>query len=154
MTFFSLARFIASTFSSRCRSMNGPFFSDLPIVVCFLLLPAFHDEPGRALVPARLVSLGRLAPGRHRMTAAGALALPAAERVIHGVHDDAAVVRSLPEPPAAAGLADRDVLMIEIADLADRREAFDADESDLARRHLHRRIQAFLGDQLDGRPGR
>ena len=31
MTFFSLARFIASTFSSRGVSMNGPFFSDLLI---------------------------------------------------------------------------------------------------------------------------
>src|SRR5262245_61974162 len=32
MTFFSLSRFMASTFSSRCRSMNGPFFSERPIV--------------------------------------------------------------------------------------------------------------------------
>ena len=31
MTFLSLSRFIASTFSSRWRSMNGPFFSDLPM---------------------------------------------------------------------------------------------------------------------------
>src|SRR3990172_1629575 len=28
-TFLSPARFMISTFSSRCRSMNGPFFSDL-----------------------------------------------------------------------------------------------------------------------------
>ena len=27
-TFFSFARFIASTFSSRCVSTNGPFFSE------------------------------------------------------------------------------------------------------------------------------
>src|SRR5690606_1437992 len=32
MTRFSLSRFIASTFSRRCRSMNGPFLSDLPMV--------------------------------------------------------------------------------------------------------------------------
>ena len=32
MTFFSLSRFIASTFSRRWTSMNGPFFSDLPII--------------------------------------------------------------------------------------------------------------------------
>ena len=31
MTFFSLARFIASTFSSSGVSTNGPFFSDLLI---------------------------------------------------------------------------------------------------------------------------
>ena len=30
MTFFSFARFIASTFSSSEVSTNGPFFSDLP----------------------------------------------------------------------------------------------------------------------------
>jgi hypothetical protein len=31
MTFLSVAWFMASTFSSRWTSMNGPFFSDLPI---------------------------------------------------------------------------------------------------------------------------
>ena len=41
-----------------------------------------------------------------------------------------------------------------IADLADRRQALDVDEPDFARRHLHRRVAAFLGHQLHGRSGR
>ena len=112
-----------------------------------------HDEAIRALVVARLVALGRDAPRRHRVAAARGLAFTAAERVVDRVHRDAAHVRPLPEPAAAAGLADRHVLVIEVADLADRREALDVDLADLARRHLDRRVLAFLGHHLHARSG-
>ena len=36
MTRRSFSRFMASTFSSRCRSMNGPFLSDRPMAYFFL----------------------------------------------------------------------------------------------------------------------
>src|SRR5580765_8942205 len=131
--------------------MNGPFFSDLPIG----LLPfPFENHAVRALVAARLVALRRLAPRRDGVPSAGRLAFAAAERMVDRVHADAAVVRTKAEPAAAAGLADRDVLVIEIADLADRRETLVVDLPQLARRHLHRCEEAFLGDQLHGRSGR
>src|SRR4029078_9616468 len=116
-----------------------------------LLLPALHDELVRALVVARLEALGRLVPRRHRVTAARGLAFATAQRVIDRVHRDAAHVRALAQPAAATGLADRDVLVIDVADLADRPEALHVDLADLARRHLHRRVGAFLGDQLHRR---
>ena len=43
--------------------------------------------------------------------------------------------------------------MVEIADLADGRVALDVDLANLTRRHLHRRVFAFLRDQLHGRTG-
>src|SRR5262249_22171148 len=162
--FFSLARFIASTFSSSGVSTNGPFFSERLIPEsCRLWALGFgllrrqkpraesrepllgsplHDEPIRVLATARLEALRRLAPRRHRMPAAGRLAFTAAERMIDRVHRDAAHVRALAQPPAAPRLADRHVLMIEVADLADRRDALDVDLANLARGHAHRRVVA------------
>src|SRR5678815_3292488 len=85
-TFFSLARFIDSTFSSNAVSTNGPFFNErliaaFPAVVGRVLFfrpgvrrvyearPALrtlfraplHNEPIRVLPATRLVTLGRLA---------------------------------------------------------------------------------------------
>src|SRR6185436_7218804 len=76
MTFFSLAWFIDSTFSSSEVSTNGPFFSDRlisflggsaigripPSAEPALLGPSLNDEPVRVFPAARLVTLGRLAP--------------------------------------------------------------------------------------------
>src|SRR6267142_3158788 len=45
-----------------------------------------HDHAVGALVGACLVTLGGLAPRRHRMPAAGSLAFAAAVRVVDGVH--------------------------------------------------------------------
>src|SRR5215218_1825013 len=101
ITFFSLARFITSTFSSRWVSTNGPFFSER-LISAFsyqLLLSPLDDELVRRLAVARLVALGRHAPRRHRMASARGLAFAAAERVIDRVHRHAAHVRPLPEPP-------------------------------------------------------
>ncbi len=100
--------------------MNGPFLSDR--LMTLLLAAAADDEliRGRLLRPG-LVALGRLAPRRHRVTAAGGLAFTTTERVVDRVHGHAAHVRTLAQPAAAAGLADRHVLVVEVADLADRR---------------------------------
>src|SRR5258705_8456576 len=69
-----------------------------PPSTVLLLRPSLDDEAVRVLAAARLVALGRLAPRRHRVAAAGRLALAAAERVVHRVHRDAADVRTLAEP--------------------------------------------------------
>src|SRR5262245_21992416 len=95
-----------------------------------LLRSPLNDESRRVLAAARLVTLGRLAPRRHRMTAAGCLAFTATERVIHRVHGNATHMRTLSKPATAAGLADRHVLVIDVADLSDRRQALDVDLPD------------------------
>src|SRR6188474_3344330 len=118
-----------------------------------LLLSPGDDESIRALGVARLVPLGRDAPRRHRVAAARGLALTAAERVIDRVHGDAADVRPDAQPAAAAGLADRHVLVVDVADLADRGVALDVDLADFTGRHLHRCVLPFAGHDLDARSG-
>src|SRR5947208_1701143 len=131
MTFFSLARFITSTFSRRWVSTKGPFLRDLLMVesvagaTSHLFLAPLHDELIRRLAVARLVALGRQPPRRHRMPAARGFAFAAAKRMIDRVHRHAAGMGTLVEPPAASGFANRHVLVIEVADLSDRREALD-----------------------------
>ncbi len=69
-------------------------------------------------------------------------------RVVDRVHRNAAVVRAPAEPPRAARLADREVLVLEVPDLADRRVAVDEDLARLAGREAHLRVVPFLGHQL------
>src|SRR5207302_2705739 len=88
------------------------------------------------------------------MTAARGLALAAAERVIDRIHRHAAVVRLLAAVARASGLADRDVLMFEIADLADRRVATDVHFAHLARRKTECRPVVFARHELRKRTGR
>ena len=78
---------------------------------------------GCLLLGPGLVPLRGLAPRRTRVPAARALALAAAHGVVDRVHRDAAHVRALALPARAAGLADAHVLVLEVADLADRRLA-------------------------------
>src|SRR4051812_20024335 len=66
-----------------------------------------------------------LAPGRHRGTAARRTALATAERVVDGVHGDAAGLRAHAFPAVAAGLADLHLLVLGVADLADGGAAVD-----------------------------
>src|SRR6185503_12060077 len=95
----------------------------------------------------------RLSPRRHGMAAAGGLAFTAAKRVVHRVHRHATHVRALAEPPAPSGLAVRHVLVIDVADLSDGRDALDVDLANLARRHLHRGVLALARHQLHPRSG-
>src|SRR4030095_14120149 len=88
------------------------------------------------------------------MASARGLPFTAAQRVIDRVHGHAADVRTTSQPAAAARLADRDVLVIEIADLADRRDALEIDATHFTRRQLHRGVLAFLGDELHRRSRR
>src|SRR5712692_11600310 len=87
------------------------------------------------------------------MTSARGLALSPAQRMIDRVHGNAADVRPPAEPPAATRLANRHVLVVEVAHLSDRREALDVDLPDFSGGHFHRRILAFLGHHLDGGSG-
>src|SRR5262245_35631582 len=85
------------------------------------------------------------------MTTARGLAFAAAKRMVDGVHRHAAHVRPLAEPAAPARLADRHFFMIDVANLANRRETLDVDLPDLTGWHLHRRVLAFLLDELNRR---
>src|SRR5881275_257831 len=107
-----------------------------------------HDHLRGALVLARLVAARRLPPGRHGVTTTRSLALAAAVRVVNRVHRDAADVGPDAVPARAPGLAVRDVLVLDVADLADGRVADDGDAPNLARRHAHLRVVAFFRDQL------
>src|SRR5690348_1733679 len=80
----------------------------------------------------RLVAARGLAPGRHGVAAAGGLALATAVRMVDGVHGDAADGRADAQPALAAGLAQLDVLVLEVADLADRGHAVQVDAADFA----------------------
>ena len=74
-------------------------------------------------------------------------------RVVDGVHGDAADVGPDAVPARAPGLAVRDVLVLDVADLTDGRVADDGHAPNLARRHTHLSVVAFLRDEL-GKPAR
>src|ERR1043165_3730837 len=127
------------------------------MVLALLLLPgvaARHDEFLRLLVGAGLLALGRLAPRRHRVTAARGAAFAAAVRVIDRVHRDAAVVRTAAEPARAAGLADRRVHVIRVRHRADGRHAPAEDQPLLAGIEPHDDVIPVAADDLRVGPGR
>src|SRR3972149_12012628 len=86
-TFFSLRRFIARIFSSRCASMNGPFLSERGIP---RLPPSLHSIAVGARIVTGAMAAGGLTPGRHRRAARARLAFAAAVGVVHRVHGHAA----------------------------------------------------------------
>src|SRR6266850_101819 len=146
-TFFCRVRFSSSIRSSSVGSMYGPFFSERPIPP-LLFLPSRHDEAIRRSGAAPgLVTLRRLAPWGHRMVAL-ALALAAAHRMIDGIHHRAADRRTEAAPADPPRLADRDVLVVEVADLADGRHAPERDQPHLAGWQLERRAVALLRQEL------
>src|SRR4029453_4065039 len=87
------------------------------------------------------------------MAATRRLAFTAPQRMIHRVHCDAAYMGPLAQPPAATGLADRHVFVIEIANLSDRRDAVDVNLANLAGWHLDGGVIALASHQLHRRPG-
>src|SRR5690606_7470019 len=120
------------------------------------LLAAADDVFVRSflLVP-RLEAERRFAPRRHRRLAADRrLALAAAVRVVHRVHDGTADRRASAEPAAAAGLADLDQLVVFVADGTDGGAARAENAAHFARRQAHDHVAAFLAEQLGFRAGR
>ena len=92
-----------------CRTRHQGFLRSA------LLLAALDDHVVSALVVPGLRALGLPAPRGAGVPAAGRLSLAAAHRVVDRVHRDAAVVRLPSQPAVPAGLADRDVLVLEVA---------------------------------------
>src|SRR5829696_10157190 len=134
-------------------------------------MPAADDEAARCLAASRPVAHGGLAPrglGRH---ARRALAFATTVRMIPRGHRNASHLRSLAHVTGTTGLAEALVLMIEIADLPDGRDAAerhaahlarrepDGGEIALLRRELGRRaggpddLAALAGDELDAVDG-
>src|SRR5436190_8867858 len=103
------------------------------------------------LVP-RLLAFD-LAPGIGRGPSARALAFTAAQRVIHRVHGDAAHARAATEPAGLPRLADRQQLVLRVADFADGGEALAAHHPHLGRTEPQRDEVAFLRDDLGARSG-
>src|SRR5258708_4919986 len=95
-----------------------------------------------------------LPPRADRVAAARALALAAAQPVVDRVHRDPPDRWATPLPPAPARLAELDVALLGIADLADRRPAGGVHAPDLARGHAQLRELALLGQQLHAGPRR
>src|SRR5258708_23731026 len=118
-----------------------------------LLAGTLDDEDIGPLVVAGLVSAGRLDPWGNRVTSARGLTFTTTVRVIDGVHRDTAVGGANTLPAITAGLADGDVLVVGVADLADGRHALDEDLAGLARWQLEQSVFAFLGDELDSGTG-
>src|SRR6185369_7777633 len=110
--------------------------------------PILQDHLLRALVAARLVTTRRLAPGRHRITSTGSLAFTAPVRVVNRVHRHATNLRTQTHPARTASLAERNVFMLDVADLAHRRSANERYTSHFTRRHTQLCVTAFLRHEL------
>src|ERR1044072_2496051 len=113
-----------------------------------LLLPAAHDERIAQLATAGLEALGDLAPRRARVPAARGLALATAPGVVDGVSRDASHGRGANEPAAAAGLAERDVLVFEVPHLPDDGAAVDVKLAHFPGRQAELRVLALLRPEL------
>ncbi len=101
------------------------------------------------MVLAGFVAHCGLAPrGNRAGTAHRALALAAAVRVIAGVHYRAAHCRAPAHVALAAGLAEIDILVIDVANLADRGNAVHRHVAHLAGGQAHQGVLALLRHQL------
>src|SRR5437868_13588489 len=110
------------------------------------------DQLVRLLVLApRALAERRHAPRRHGVAATLRLALAAAVRMVDRVHRRAANGRALAAPAAAARLAAGDVLMVDVADLADGCAARERDAPHLAGRQAQDGGAGVLRDELDAR---
>src|SRR5689334_5198139 len=96
--------------------MKGPFQIERVtwryLFLALALMTRAQDELVGRLVGPRLLALGRLAPGRNRMTATRGAAFAAAMRMVDRVHGHAAIVRTLAAPYGATGLAVIDVAVV------------------------------------------
>src|SRR5438045_3713258 len=154
-TRFSPLRLSVSIFRTRESTTYGPFLMERAMWSgSLLLLPAAHDERIAQLATTGFEALGDLAPRRARVTAARGLALATAHGVVDGIHRDAPHRRRVAQPAAAAGLAERDVLVIEVAHLADDGAAVHVELAHLPRRQAQLRVLALLRHELAEGPGR
>src|SRR5262245_3066022 len=110
--------------------------------------PISRTHLRRALVVTRLVAARRLAPGRHRIPAAGSLSFTTSVRVVHRIHRHTTNVRPNPAPARAAGFSQRNVFVFDIAYLAHGGATLDWHPPNLAGRHAQLCIRPFLGQQL------
>src|SRR6202048_3912188 len=117
------------------------------LLVFTSLLPALNDLLVRTLVPAGLFAQRRESPRRLRVIALD-LAFSSAVRMIHRVHGHAAHGGLDAAPPGASGLAKRFILMVKVANLANRGHAIDGKLANFAAGHLHQREVAFFAEQL------
>src|SRR5262245_58370876 len=115
--------------------------------------PISHNHLLRALVVTRLVAARRLAPGRHRIPAAGSLSFATTVRVVHRIHRHTTNMRPNPAPAGASGFSQRNVFMFDIAYLAHSRATLDWHSPNLAGRHAQLCVRPFLGQQLRKRSG-
>src|SRR5690606_32651051 len=119
---------------------------------------ADEDEAVRSLgATTRREALGELAPRRDEVLATATtlgLALTATVGVIDRVHGDTADTGTTAEPAFAAGLAERQIHVLAVAHLADRRAALRVDQADLARRKLELGVTTVDTDELHRGAGR
>src|SRR5450432_3198150 len=105
------------------------------------------------LVRTSAGALGRLAPRRDRVTAAGGLAFAAAMRVVDRVHGDAADVRAAALVAVAAGLAHDLVHVVGVRDRAHGGHAAVRHHAQLARVEADLGVAGVAADQLGVGPG-
>src|SRR6266545_5282613 len=111
-----------------------------------------NEFRGPFLFMPRLLALD-LAPRVRGGPATRALALAAAQRMIDGVHRHAADSGAAAQPAALARLADRQQLVLGVADFADRGEALATHHPHLGRTEPQGDEVAFLRDDLGARSG-
>src|SRR5258705_1947002 len=129
--------------SPGCRSPATWFyFSSLTS-----LLPTLNDLLVRSLVPAGLLAQRGESPRRLRVVALD-LTFSSAVRMIHRVHGHTAHGGLDAAPPRASGLAERFILMVKVANLANRSHAIDRKLAHFAAGHLHQREIAFFTQKL------
>src|SRR5699024_349103 len=122
MTCFLPEAFIASTCFIRAGWTKGPFLILLPMVYTPLLLAGtLHDQlVGALVVLAGLETQCGLAPGGHRTRVAdGGAALATAVGMVIGVHDRTTAAGTDAHVALAVSLAQVDVLVVDVGNLAD-----------------------------------
>src|SRR6266404_408789 len=105
-----------------------------------------NETIARLVFAACFKSFRQLSPWTDRMMTSAAtlgFALPAAHWMINWVHCHTADMRSSTFPARASGLATRNVHVINIANLPDRRVGVLVNAADFAGRHLHQRVTAL-----------
>src|SRR3954447_12651425 len=145
----------------RCASSSAPrptgpsWLNDSSTRAALLAAPATADDVAvrRLVLLARAVAEGRLAPRSHGVASGRCRALTTAVRVVDRVHGGATRLRALAQVTRATGLADRDVLVVGVADRAHGRAALGRDHAHLAGVEAQSGRTGLLRDDLDGGAG-